>query len=294
MDPSSHITGPRQTTTKTVNCIEHRTKLFNEIILTYPIRKQLFNHLSAFSVSKFIYAAKLDDVARDTEKEYFLNPLRDLFTDAELSDLQGIVSDELAIVVWGKDLKHLFDRVKDPMRYGTDSRKLQVAITPMYSTGTTSSTDCELPGTWFSNPAKCFPKIKTNTPDCTARLTHLCMTDYDEGKALLILDPDYAYADIVTFFDYRYTREGFTLTGAPLPYVSVRQQELRLRQCHPEVGSWTALMNLVADQTGHTRDGSCAIYVSTFHHGSMVYTLRVRERGDQGWDDKLHKTPAVK
>lgn len=120
MEPSSQTTESCQTTTKTVNCIEYRTKLFNKILPTYPIRKQPFHHLGAFDVSKFIYAAKVDDVVGNREKEYFLNPMRDLFTDSELRGLQGMISDELAIVVWGKNLKHLFDRVKDPMRYLRD------------------------------------------------------------------------------------------------------------------------------------------------------------------------------
>jgi hypothetical protein len=105
---------------------------FEMVVNIYPVRQLLFRLLGALDVAKVIFAARLEEAVGEKEKERFLNPLRDLFTDAELLEIQEMMSEGAAITIWGCDLKRLFERSADESEYvdkQQSSVELHLAIT---------------------------------------------------------------------------------------------------------------------------------------------------------------------
>jgi hypothetical protein len=179
---------------------------FEMIVNIYPVRQLLFRHLGALDVAKVICAARLEEAVGEKEKERFLNPLRDLFTDAELLEIQEVISEGAAITIWGCDLERLFERSGDESEYvdkQQSSVRLHLAITtfpapPVRNTlgkspkggrqfklSSFKKNSVTLPGKWepwtyaptclSSEPSE---RLKLNTPDISSTLIEI---PYDFG-----------------------------------------------------------------------------------------------------------------
>jgi hypothetical protein len=228
---------------------------FQMIVNAYPIRKMLFRHLGALDVAKVICAAKLEEVVGEKEKEKFLNPLRDLFTDAELSDVRKMINEGAAITLWGSDLKRLFERVGDQSGYRDKHQSsvgLHLAITafpvPRVKTASNKSLQrrrqsvsssfkkhpISLPGLWqlwtysAEDPSE---RSKSNTPDSSSTLTEIPYDFAIERNSYFsrMLLPS---ADILNLFRYGDEDPG---TSCPchsddLQYVNLHQSPHLLKQ----------------------------------------------------------------
>jgi hypothetical protein len=76
--------------------------------------------LGAFDVAKLIYTTNTHCVLDGAEKRHFLNPLRDIFTDAELKHIREMVKNGDILAIWGYELRRLFNRVHRVASYASE------------------------------------------------------------------------------------------------------------------------------------------------------------------------------
>lgn len=111
-------------------------RMLSKLLLAYPIRRSLLQHLSAYDVAKL--DAALGGVLEDNERDEYLNPGRDLFWyHSEIVDLMG---KQLSILLFGRDVPLLEQRLHDPEAYHKTygrKRRLQIYLVgacPLYNT----------------------------------------------------------------------------------------------------------------------------------------------------------------
>ena len=153
-----------------IDTSQHRaTKLLLKIVQAYHIRQYIFPHLTATEAARLIHATKIDNLIGQQERHKVLNPMRDLFTDDELGEinLQLASNPNHHVLVVGRDLEVLYARVADPTKINSGIPLLLSAVeTTMHKVreGTPFSTSgpgrvgrshwwraestSDLPGTW--------------------------------------------------------------------------------------------------------------------------------------------------
>jgi hypothetical protein len=207
-------------------------RICTTILRARPIRKRIFTHLGAFDVAKLIYASKIHCLLDANEIQQFLNPLRDIFTDAELKNIREMVRNGDILTIWGYDLRRLFDRVKRVASYTTkedSSTRIHLWV------GGGSLIPVTIPGNWVTprvqNNVRYPLQIKTYTPDPTLSISQL---DWEfvscdiEGNVEMGVKVD--LADLL----------GETMTGITrprrnkpmiMPYINLSRGEMQLKSC---------------------------------------------------------------
>jgi hypothetical protein len=248
---------------------------FEMVVKIYPLRQLLFCHLGALDVARVIDAARLQGAVGKKERERFLNPLRDLFTDAELLGLQEMMNDGAAITLWGSNLKRFLERTEDQSCYmdkHQSSAELNLAITafPAHPFEANSSMRAKeswrfksslfrehtitLPGEWepwayappwLSTGSESYPseRLKLNTPD---RASSLIEIPYDfalESRSYFsrMLIPS---AGVLKVMQYG---SGDPETHCPchnhhMQYVNLQESGLVLHQSHSKCWSQDPLV----------------------------------------------------
>jgi hypothetical protein len=99
-----------------IHMAPHRaTTLFLKIIRAYHIRQCIFLHLTATEAAKLIHSTNIGNLIGQQERSRVLNPMRNLFTDDELTeiDLQLASDPDRHVLVVGRDLENLYARVEN-------------------------------------------------------------------------------------------------------------------------------------------------------------------------------------
>src|SRR6266480_398898 len=99
-----------------VHMAPHRAAtLFLKIMRAYHIRQCIFLHLTATEVAKLIHSTNIGNLIGQQERSRVLNPMRNLFTDDELTeiDLQLASDPDRHVLVVGRDLENLYARVEN-------------------------------------------------------------------------------------------------------------------------------------------------------------------------------------
>jgi hypothetical protein len=98
-----------------------------DLFVPYPIRKQLLRNLSAYDIA--IVDVVLGKLLDSNEREYYLNPLRDLVWD--LAEIQSLEAYGMKLLLIGNDVLALQRRLQQPQyyirKYG-HNRKLQIYL----------------------------------------------------------------------------------------------------------------------------------------------------------------------
>lgn len=86
-----------------------------EVFRIYECRQSVHTDLSAPNVARLLRAVNKYGLAGPQERAMYLNPMRDLFTDNELSKLQSKLAqmEDHRIVIWGPDLTDFLRRVQN-------------------------------------------------------------------------------------------------------------------------------------------------------------------------------------
>jgi hypothetical protein len=141
-------------------------QICNRILRASSIRKRIFAHLGAFDVAKLIHATNIHSLLDAKEKQHFLNPLRDIFTDTELVVIRDMVKNGDILTIWGYELKRLFQRVRRVASYTSEDDSKRTSHLWM---GGGSLIPVSLPGEWdksnIHNNVRYPLQYKTNTPD---------------------------------------------------------------------------------------------------------------------------------
>jgi hypothetical protein len=98
-----------------------------DILVPYEARKLLFKYLSAYDIAKLDLS--LNTILDNTEREIYLNPMRDLFWN--LSDINVLLQEGMKLILLGKDIQDLEQRVSDTRLYLKtirQKRRLQVYL----------------------------------------------------------------------------------------------------------------------------------------------------------------------
>jgi hypothetical protein len=97
------------------------TTLFLKIVRAYHIRQFIFPHLTATEAAKLIRATQIDNLVGPQERSKVLNPMRNLFTDHELGEIDAQLASDPNhhILVVGRDLENLYARVEDADKLDT-------------------------------------------------------------------------------------------------------------------------------------------------------------------------------
>jgi hypothetical protein len=92
----------------------YSAKLLGIVLTTPHLRQPLLEQLGAFEIALLLDAARLQGQLGDKESEEYINPIRDLFTDREIRQFQGLLAGtpDHRLVFYGPDLITLFARVQ--------------------------------------------------------------------------------------------------------------------------------------------------------------------------------------
>lgn len=240
------------------------------------IRTAIFVHLGAFDVPKLIYTTNTHCVLDGAEKRHFLNPLRDIFTDAELKHIREMVKNGDILAIWGYELRRLFDRVHRVASYASeqDSR----TKTHLWMGGG-SLIPGILPGNWITPSTKThmrYPlQLKKNTPN---PLLSIRQVDWEfvccDVKGDIELGVKSDLADLVDE-----TMTGITrprrVKPMNMPYIDLSRGEMQLMCCE-----FTDDANVRFDAGVNVR---LSVYDSAIDHGKEEiigsYKLRIGSRG---------------
>jgi hypothetical protein len=113
---ASHLASSVASSKAGVHTAPHRaTRLFLKIVRAYHIRQYIFPHLTATEAAKLIQATNIGNLIGPQERSRVLNPMRNLFTDDELREIDSQLASDPNhhVLVVGRDLENLYARVEN-------------------------------------------------------------------------------------------------------------------------------------------------------------------------------------
>jgi hypothetical protein len=266
---------PGTVAVRTLATLSKAARICSRILRARSIRARIFAHLGAFDVAKFIHATKNHFLLDADEKQHFLNPLRDIFTDNELKYIREMIKNGDIIAIWGYELRRLFDRVHRVTSYASeeDSR----TKTHLWMGGG-SLIPVTLPGNWATPTVKNnvrYPlQLKANTPD---PLLLIGQVDWQfvccDIKGNIELGVKVDLADLLDE----------SMTGIVRPrrvkpmnvsYINLSRGEMQLKSCE-----FSDRRNVAFDTGVNLR---LSLYDSAIDHGEEIfgsYKLRLGSRG---------------
>jgi hypothetical protein len=149
-----------------VHATPHRaTTLFFKIVRAYHIRQYIFPHLTATEAAKLIDATNIVHLIGPQERSRVLNPMRNLFTDDELREVDSQLASDPNhhVLVVGRDLENLYARVEN-------ANKLDSGIPLLLSI-----VEATTRRVYYSNPAAMtgLDGLKPGREWCAVSTTHL-------------------------------------------------------------------------------------------------------------------------
>jgi hypothetical protein len=146
-------------------------RLFLSLITCYSVRQQLFDNLTPYSVACLlhIFKVQLGNEVGTVEKQRFLNPIRCLFDNSEMEEIEERIKKGHAIILWGKDLELMTQLLQnpEPRTHKGWPQRLNLGISDFVLAGSCSGKKTGLPGHWQPSPLEDGRKtfIKFTTPE---------------------------------------------------------------------------------------------------------------------------------